>query len=73
MLTARARDDNMLATVRSGAAGYTRKDAAVDRIGYCCFTPAATSVHTLNLRPLPSFERHNRIFALWIVRTQKTG
>jgi hypothetical protein len=40
-----------------------------DRIGYCCFTPqdilSAPAVVELDLRPLPPFERHDKIFATW--------
>lgn len=37
-----------------------------DKIGYCCFTPTIEeNVHTLDLRPLPPFERHEKIFQVW--------
>jgi hypothetical protein len=40
-----------------------------DRIGYCCFTPQdilkAPDIVELDLRSLPPFERHNKIFELW--------
>ncbi len=40
-----------------------------DRIGYCCFTPQdilkPPDLVELDLRSLPPFERHNKIFALW--------
>jgi uncharacterized protein (DUF2249 family)/hemerythrin-like domain-containing protein len=40
-----------------------------DEIGYCCFTPqhatGEAEVVTLDLRPMPPFQRHERIFALW--------
>jgi hypothetical protein len=39
-----------------------------DRIGYCCFTPQdilkPPDFVELDLRSLPPFERHNKIFAL---------
>ncbi|MBM2825173.1 MAG: hypothetical protein HW402_837 [Dehalococcoidales bacterium] len=40
-----------------------------DRVGYCCFTPEdqvrEKEVVALDLRPLPAFERHDRIFEMW--------
>ena len=40
-----------------------------DRIGYCCFTPQdilkTPDAVELDLRPLPPFERHDRIFEAW--------
>jgi len=38
-----------------------------DEIGYCCFTPTEeeSSVQTLDLRPLPPFQRHELIFRTW--------
>lgn len=40
-----------------------------DKIGYCCFTPGDQSgkplVVELDLRPLPAFQRHDKIFATW--------
>lgn len=39
--------------------------AACDKIGYCCFTPESDEVQTLDLRPLPPFQRHERIFQVW--------
>jgi uncharacterized protein (DUF2249 family)/hemerythrin-like domain-containing protein len=40
-----------------------------DKIGYCCFTPSDQVQHDdiveLDLRPLPPFERHVKIFELW--------
>lgn len=39
-----------------------------DRIGYCCFTPEAAikeEVVELDLRSMPPFERHAKIFQTW--------
>lgn len=38
-----------------------------DKIGYCCFTPEdqQEGVVELDLRPLPPYERHEKIFAIW--------
>ncbi|MEK7448789.1 MAG: DUF438 domain-containing protein [Planctomycetota bacterium] len=45
-----------------------------DKIGYCCFTPADQpkgdknmngKIQTLDLRPMPPFERHEKIFEIW--------
>ncbi len=40
-----------------------------DKIGYCCFTPQDQprndQVIELDLRPLPPFQRHEKIFAVW--------
>jgi len=44
---------------------WERMRQAADKIGYCCFTPAAVSVYTLDLRTLLPFERHDRIFQVW--------
>jgi len=44
---------------------------ACDRIGYCCFTPGqehheeGPKVVTLDMRSLPPFERHDKIFEHW--------
>ena len=39
-----------------------------DKIGYCCFTPGdqiKEEIMELDLRPLPPFERHEKIFEMW--------
>lgn len=40
-----------------------------DKIGYCCFTPGDHKKNgktvELDLRPLPSYQRHDKIFATW--------
>jgi DUF438 domain-containing protein len=44
-----------------------------DHIGYCCFTPnvskkslaVSSKTHTLDLRSMMPFERHDRIFRIW--------
>lgn len=40
-----------------------------DKIGYCCFTPedqkGGTKTVELDLRPIPIFERHDKIFERW--------
>lgn len=40
-----------------------------DKIGYCCFTPEdqkkEEEVVELDLRPMPPFERHEKIFEIW--------
>lgn len=40
-----------------------------DKIGYCCFTPEdqkkEAQVVELDLRPMPPFERHDKIFEIW--------
>ena len=39
-----------------------------DKIGYCCFTPEdqkKDKVVELDLRPMPPFERHEKIFHTW--------
>ena len=40
-----------------------------DTIGYCCFTPEEVikigSTMELDLRPMPPFERHTKIFEMW--------
>ncbi|MBI4285593.1 MAG: DUF438 domain-containing protein [Chloroflexi bacterium] len=40
-----------------------------DKIGYCCFTPQdqikGGNVVGLDLRPLPPWERHDKIFEIW--------
>lgn len=52
---------------------WRRMRLECDRIGYCCFTPEvgadasamSDNTHTLDLRPMPPFERHERIFQAW--------
>lgn len=39
-----------------------------DKLGYCCFTPGdqkKEEIMELDLRPLPPFERHEKIFQMW--------
>ncbi|MEK6646591.1 MAG: DUF438 domain-containing protein [Candidatus Firestonebacteria bacterium] len=39
-----------------------------DKIGYCCFTPADqenSKIVELDLRQMPPFERHEKIFNIW--------
>lgn len=36
-----------------------------DKIGYCCFTPEEMDTHTLDLRAIPPFQRHHKIFEMW--------
>jgi hypothetical protein len=39
-----------------------------DKLGYCCFTPEDQSqeeIMELDLRPMPPFERHEKIFRMW--------
>jgi len=44
-----------------------------DKIGYCCFSPEDSEqtgpedgkIVQLDLRPMPPFERHEKIFAIW--------
>lgn len=36
-----------------------------DKVGYCCFTPEDQDVVELDLRPMPPFERHDKIFEIW--------
>lgn len=40
-----------------------------DKLGYCCFTPEDVTkeedVVDLDLRPMPPFERHSKIFETW--------
>ena len=39
-----------------------------DKLGYCCFTPGdqkKEEIMELDLRPMPPFERHEKIFQMW--------
>lgn len=39
-----------------------------DKVGYCCFTPGdqkKEEIMELDLRPMPPFERHEKIFQMW--------
>ncbi len=39
-----------------------------DKVGYCCFTPGDQTkeeIVELDLRPMPPFERHEKIFQMW--------
>ncbi|MDP2720095.1 MAG: DUF438 domain-containing protein [Dehalococcoidia bacterium] len=40
-----------------------------DKIGYCCFTPEdqgdGNKIEVLDLRSMPPFQRHDRIFEMW--------
>ncbi len=40
-----------------------------DKVGYCCFTPQDVErseyITVLDLRPMPPFERHSKIFEIW--------
>ncbi len=54
-----------LQTIGADSPLWEQMKQAADRIGYCCFTPVETGIYTLDLRPLPPWERHERIFAFW--------
>jgi len=66
------KEDNILyqmALQALTAEEWTWVKSECDRIGYCCFTPQdilePPDIVELDLRSLPPFERHNRIFEVW--------
>lgn len=48
---------------------WTQVKRGCDKIGYCCFTPEdvaqGSDIVELDLRSMPPFERHAKIFELW--------
>lgn len=45
---------------------WQRVKRECDKIGYCCFTPEdVIEIVDLDLRPMPPFERHEKIFDVW--------